>query len=213
MLAVKNMSVAFSGNSPQATRPAVEELDKEQVRRMKRMRRAILRSALALAIATLFGITMTASLASVASGQTSDGTTSAHTASSYTPKPTGELDCNGFSPAQKAIRASECTDIRGIAGVSNPNTWGGKFYDNGEYIGHDEPDTTFLSSAPGSGNNVSWGLTLGRDPAALANRRQPGPRRLALVPALPCAVVLDGHLRPELLPADAVHAQLRLERA
>ena len=49
---------------------------------------------------------------------------------------------------QKAVRASDCTDIRGFAGVDNANTWGGKFYDNGHYIGHDEPDTTFLSTPP-----------------------------------------------------------------
>src|SRR5580704_7449610 len=63
----------------------------------------------------------------------------------------GELDCNGDSSAQKSIRAMTCTDIRGLAGVSNANTWGGKFYDNGQYIGHDEPDATFLSSRAGSG--------------------------------------------------------------
>jgi hypothetical protein len=168
------MLVAFSGNSRQATEPAVEELDKEQVRRMKRMKRTILRSALALAIAALFGITMTASLVSAPGAQASAGTTSARTAASYTPAKTGELDCNGFSPAQKEVRASECTDIRGIEGVDNSNTWGGKFYDNGEYIGHDEPDTTFLSTAPGSGNNVNWGLTIGRDPAALPTDVNPG---------------------------------------
>jgi uncharacterized membrane protein len=152
----------------------VEELDKEQVRRMKRMKRTILRSALALAIAALFGLTMTASLVSAPGAQASAGTTSARTAASYTPAKTGELDCNGFSPAQKEVRASECTDIRGIQGVDNSNTWGGKFYDNGVYIGHDEPDTTFLSSTPGSGNNVSWGLTIGRDPAALPTDVSPG---------------------------------------
>jgi hypothetical protein len=174
MLAVKNMLVAFSGNSRQATEPAVEELDKEQVRRMKRMKRTILRSALALAVAALFGITMTASLVSAPGAQASAGTTSARTAASYTPSKSGELDCNGFSPAQKEVRASECTDIRGIEGVDNSNTWGGKFYDNGEYIGHDEPDTTFLSSTPGSGNNVSWNLSIGRDPAALPTDVSPG---------------------------------------
>jgi hypothetical protein len=188
----------------------VEKLDKEQVRRMKRMRRAIFRSALTLAIATLFGITMTASLASVASGQTTAGTNSAHTASGYTPKATGELDCNGFSPAQKEVRASECTDIRGIQGVDNSNTWGGKFYDNGVYIGHDEPDTTFLSSAPGSGNNVSWNLNIGRDPAALPTDVSPGHD---ISHWFPRALVLDGAVRPELLPADPVHARVRLERA
>ena len=54
------MLVAFSGNSPQTTEPAAEALDKEQVKRMKRMKRTILRSALALAIAALFGITVKA---------------------------------------------------------------------------------------------------------------------------------------------------------
>ena len=61
------------------------------------------------------------------------------------------------------------------SGVDNSNTWGGKFYDNGHYIGHDEPDATFLSTAPGSGGNVNWTMTLGRDPSRAADRRQPGP--------------------------------------
>ena len=86
----------------------------------------------------------------------------------------GELDCNGDSPAQKPARLYNCTDIRGFAGVSNQNTWGGKFYDNGHYIGHDEPDTTFLSTQPGSGGNVTWNLTLGKDPAAAPTDKTPG---------------------------------------
>jgi hypothetical protein len=35
--------------------------------------------------------------------------------------------------------------------------WGGKswrFKDNGVYIGHDEPSVKFISSAPGSGDNM-----------------------------------------------------------
>jgi hypothetical protein len=86
----------------------------------------------------------------------------------------GELDCNGFSPAQKPLRAFACTDIRGLAGVSNQNTWGNRFYDNGHYIGHDEPDATFLSNRPGSGDNVSWGITLGKDPTAAPTDANPG---------------------------------------
>jgi hypothetical protein len=86
----------------------------------------------------------------------------------------GELDCNGDSPAQKPARLYNCTDVRGFAGVSNQNTWGGKFYDNGHYIGHDEPDTTFLSTQPGSGGNVSWNLTLGKDPAGAPTDKTPG---------------------------------------
>jgi hypothetical protein len=120
---------------------------------------------LAFAVAAMFGIGITATLPSTAGATTS---------ASYTPAATGELDCNGFSPVQKPVRANLCTDIRGIQGVDNSNTWGGHFFDNGHYIGHDEPDTTFLSNAPGSGNNVSWNVTLGRDPKALPTAANPG---------------------------------------
>ncbi|WP_129545541.1 hypothetical protein [Arthrobacter dokdonensis] len=67
-----------------------------------------------------------------------------------------------------------CTDIAGIAGVDNANTWGGRFYDNGYYIGHDEPDLTFLSSRPGTGNNVTWLEKLGSDPKAAPTVASPG---------------------------------------
>jgi hypothetical protein len=86
----------------------------------------------------------------------------------------GGLDCNGFSPVQAPAHTFFCTDIRGFAGVSNANTWGGRFYDNGHYIGHDEPDTTFISTAPGSGGDVTWSLTLGRDPSATPTDASPG---------------------------------------
>ena len=51
---------------------------------------------------------------------------------------------------------------------------GGKFYDNGHYIGHDEPDITFLSSQKGSGNNVTWTESLGTDPAGTPTVNDPG---------------------------------------
>jgi hypothetical protein len=87
----------------------------------------------------------------------------------------GELDCNGHSTVQQAVRPSmNCTDIRGLAGVDNANTWGGRFYDNGYYIGHDEPDLTFMSSRPGSGNNVTWLEKLGSDPTAAPTVATPG---------------------------------------
>jgi hypothetical protein len=92
----------------------------------------------------------------------------------FKPAARGELDCNGFSPVQKVLRAMNCTDIRGIEGVDNRNTWSGKFYDNGTYIGHDEPDATYLSSDPGSGGNVNWTITLGRDPKAAPGDAHPG---------------------------------------
>src|ERR1700721_364836 len=86
----------------------------------------------------------------------------------------GNMDCNGFSPVQKPLRPNLCTDIRGILGVDNSNPWGGKFYDNGHYIGHDEPDITFLSGQKGSGNDVTWTESIGTDPAGTPTVNDPG---------------------------------------
>jgi hypothetical protein len=96
-------------------------------------------------------------------------------AETFSPSHFGELDCNGDSPIQQSVKLTMfCTDVRGFAGLDNANTWGGRFYDNGSYIGHDEPDMTFLSSKPGSGNNVTWTETLGRDPSAAPTDKHPG---------------------------------------
>src|SRR5487761_134179 len=116
----------------------------------------------------LIGAGMTLALSAVLFGVGASGPVAASTKSgALKPSAAGELDCNGYSPAQKSLRAMTCTDIKGVAGIDNQNTWGGKFYDNGQYIGHDEPDTTFVSSSPGSGNSVSWTEKLGSDPTAM----------------------------------------------
>jgi hypothetical protein len=87
----------------------------------------------------------------------------------------GELDCNGHSPAQDSVRVTmACTDVRGFANLDNGNAWGGHFYDNGNYIGHDEPDMGFYSNRAGSGNDVTWTETLPREPAAAPTVRTPG---------------------------------------
>lgn len=71
----------------------------------------------------------------------------------------GGLDCNGWSPISKNIRPMACTDPHG-------GSSGKRFYDNGWYIGHDEPDVQFYSNNPGSGNNMVYRITLPqRDPA------------------------------------------------
>lgn len=112
----------------------------------------------------LLGLTQ-ASAAGAASGArmvTSAGT-------GVTPHKIGELDCNGFSPAQaSARRTMACTDPHGSVRT------GGRFYDNGRYIGHDEPDLRFLSTMPGSGDNVTWTEKLGSDPAAAPTVTSPG---------------------------------------
>jgi hypothetical protein len=102
---------------------------------------------------------------------------SAGTAAAGTLKPagSGELDCNGQSTQQTTVNMRmNCTDVRGFDNVWNANTWSGRFYDNGYYIGHDEPDMTFLSDTPGSGDNVTWTETLPVDPSAAPTVMTPG---------------------------------------
>jgi hypothetical protein len=123
------------------------------------------------AIALFFGVAWSSGLPAHAA---TTAKVSANVTTSVNAAPRGELDCNGFSPVQKPVRGTmNCTDIRGTS-KANANTWDGRFYDNGHYIGHDEPDTDFTSSAPGSGNNVTWNLTLGRDPKAAPTDANPG---------------------------------------
>jgi hypothetical protein len=121
-------------------------------------------------IATAFvGFILAVTAAVVFSGAAAAGSTGSSTPA------LGALDCNGFSPIQKTIKSNgACTDVRGFAGVDNANNEDGRFYDNGHYIGHDEPDLTFLSSKAGSGNDVTWTETLPRDPVASPTVHTPG---------------------------------------
>ena len=123
------------------------------------------------AVALLFGVAWTSGVSAAAST-----TTTPHGAPPATPRPhRASWTATASARCRSRCGRCNCTDIRGIPGKGNANTWGGRFYDNGHYIGHDEPDTTFLSNAPGSGNNVNWTLTLGRDPTAAPTVRPPGP--------------------------------------
>ncbi|MBV9682762.1 MAG: hypothetical protein JO046_13275, partial [Solirubrobacterales bacterium] len=81
---------------------------------------------------------------------------------SVAPNATNNLDCNGWSasyhsarPAMKAL----CTDpIRVLNGKAT------RFVDNGWYVGHDEPSVKFISSQPGSGNQMTYIMRLPVDP-------------------------------------------------
>jgi hypothetical protein len=85
------------------------------------------------------------------------------------PHRVGGLDCNGMSPIQKASHADlACTDVH------NSHWLNDRFFDNGRYIGHDEPDLNFTSNQPGSGNNLTWTFTIGNDPAAQPTDKNPG---------------------------------------
>jgi hypothetical protein len=70
--------------------------------------------------------------------------------------PVGGLDCNGHSTVQKPLRPQDsCTDFH--------DEYGQRGYDNGYYVGHDEPSMGFNSTVPHSGNNVQWEFTLPRE--------------------------------------------------
>jgi hypothetical protein len=85
----------------------------------------------------------------------------------FTPKATGELDCNGLSPSQKPARIGMmCADPRGANG--------GRFSDNGHFLGHDQPSVRFLSSLKGSGRNFEITEKLPQDPAAAPTVATPG---------------------------------------
>jgi hypothetical protein len=70
-------------------------------------------------------------------------------------QPTGELG------------GTICAEVHG----GSPD---GQLYDNGWYIGHDEPTVQFYSNQPGSSTNLTWAQTLPRDPFALPTVRGPG---------------------------------------
>ena len=96
--------------------------------------------------------------------------TSAATTDGVAPNAVGALDCNGFSNIQRSVKPSGvCTDIHSVY-----DGQASRFKDNGHYVGHDEPSLRFLSSVPGSGNNVTWHETLPSDPAAAPTVGTPG---------------------------------------
>ena len=68
----------------------------------------------------------------------------------------GNLDCNGYSQIQQPLKTQLiCADF-----ISDYDQRG---YDNGHYIGHDEPDIGFISTAQHSGNNLQYEFTLPRE--------------------------------------------------
>ncbi len=88
------------------------------------------------------------------------------------PLKVNNLDCNGWSPkyasAAPAMRA-RCTDPHlpaSVYGARDAKSKAQRFYDNGHYVGHDEPSVKFISSRTGSGNTMTYDMRLPRDPKA-----------------------------------------------
>jgi hypothetical protein len=106
-------------------------------------------------------------LTAAASAPASAGTTAHAHPAGVRPDKVGELDCNGLSPIQRPVKPNlECIDPRG--------PYGGRFYENGHYIGHDQPSVRFISAQPGSGNNITMTEALPKDPTAPPTVRIPG---------------------------------------
>ncbi len=108
-----------------------------------------------------------ASILSLSIGLSLDASTVVSTASSsgVAPNSTSEMDCNGHSPLYKSVKANFgnlCTDPISIWADGKAY----RFYDNGHYVGHDEPSVKFISSAPGSANEMTYVMTLSTDPKA-----------------------------------------------
>src|SRR5712691_8935603 len=85
----------------------------------------------------------------------------------FTPNSVGGLDCNGLSPIQRPVKNGfMCADPRGNDG--------GRFVENGQYIGHDEPSFRFISNLKGSGRNLKINEKLPFDPVAKPTVKTPG---------------------------------------
>jgi hypothetical protein len=85
----------------------------------------------------------------------------------FTPNSVGGLDCNGLSPVQRPVKNGiMCADPRGGDG--------GRFVENGHYIGHDEPSFRLISNLKGSGRNMTINEKLPVDPVADPTVKTPG---------------------------------------
>jgi hypothetical protein len=83
------------------------------------------------------------------------------------PHAIGMLDCNGLSPLQRPAKDDlACADPHG--GDE------GRFFENGHYIGHDEPSVRFISHQRGSGNNITYTERVPLDPKAKPTVKNPG---------------------------------------
>ena len=96
-------------------------------------------------------------LAGSGSGRSARGT-----ATEAAPNATNELDCNGWSTEYRPVKQAMqmlCTDP-----IAIKNGKATRFIDNGWYVGHDEPSVKFESSAPGTGNHMTYYMQLAVDP-------------------------------------------------
>lgn len=102
-----------------------------------------------------------------AAGQSKSLSASTTVVGTVPPNPINQLDCNGWSASYQTVRKHAgdlCTDpIKVVDGSGN------RFTDNGWYVGHDEPSVKFISSAPNSGNTMTYVVRVPVDPEESPN--------------------------------------------
>jgi hypothetical protein len=138
------------------------------MRKLRQARRLPVLSALVVGAAVALAAPALTTVAAASAGTVAHPKTAAYPhKGGVRPNKIGGLDCNGLSPIQRPAKADlACADPHG--------PYGGRFFENGHYIGHDEPSLRFLSSRPGSGNNFTMTENLPRDPKALPTVKTPG---------------------------------------
>ena len=112
------------------------------------------------------------------------------------PKASGGLDCNGLGPIRPVKPTMVCADPR-----TSPHE---RFEDNDHYIGHDEPSIRFVSSRPGTGNDITW---VGNWARIRRRLRRPATRATSrTTSSFRRPLVLDDRLRSPLDAAPALPA-------
>jgi hypothetical protein len=120
-----------------------------------------------------------------------------HAAGTILPAKVNDMDCNSWSKkygaAAPAIKM-KCTDPLGPLYNGHRQ----RFYDNGHYVGHDEPSVKFISSLKGSGNTMNYAFRVPKDPAKAptANGSVADYSELSVAPWYGLAMC-DGHSYPQ----------------
>ena len=111
----------------------------------------------------------------------------------FKPKHVSNMDCNGWSTKYRALVPGHrmlCVDPHGARsggywapGRTASKPYWHRFTDNGHYVGHDEPSVKFISTAPGSGNTMTYFMRLPIDPRRPATNTGSVVRYAQLSPA------------------------------
>jgi hypothetical protein len=112
---------------------------------------------------TVAALAVIAGLLAGGPSQATTKTASATATAQIKPNKTNMLDCNGWSKKYGSVDGDLgglCTDpIKIVHGKAS------RFTDNGWYVGHDEPSVKFISYQAGSGNTMTYYMTVPKDPA------------------------------------------------